>query len=441
MIRKALKLTFVFFFLAVICQATPITIKVKLANPQLYPKIFLYQTFGSQLIKYDSASLKDGIYTLSFGKQIPRGFYRIGPGVQQSFALILGKESLQVEADLKNIETSVRFSGSLENEIYQRYLAVTKEISEKSVLLNKEVQSAQQHGNVEALKSIQLRFDSLQTYQNTFYKGIYEDHPTLFMAKIARFFHAEKTVTAEDFLKPKFFSDIELTRGDMLQGKIFAYYQRFVPRNVEDWLVTSEELISKTEAGSPIREVVYLSLVNLFHYGASDNVWNIARKYQNEYSESRFMKVALQNLPKPTPQIGEMAPDIELPDQHGEMKKLSSLRGQMVLVDFWASWCGPCRKENPNVVKAFHKYKDKGFTVLGVSLDKSKDRWVNAIESDKLDWNHISDLKGWNSAGAAQYNVRSIPAAYLVDQEGRIVAKNLRGKALEETLEELLNNN
>ena len=116
---------------------------------------------------------------------------------------------------------------------------------------------------------------------------------------------------------------------------------------------------------------------------------------------------------------------------------LSDLRGKIVLVDFWASWCGPCRRENPNVVRMYNKYKDKGFDILGVSLDKTQDRWLQAIEQDGLEWHHVSDLKGWSNEVAQAYGVRSIPHTILLDQEGRIIARNLRGQALEEKLEEL----
>jgi peroxiredoxin len=137
--------------------------------------------------------------------------------------------------------------------------------------------------------------------------------------------------------------------------------------------------------------------------------------------------------------IGAMAPEITLNDPEGNPKSLSSLKGKVVLLDFWASWCGPCRKENPNVVKAYARFHAKGFEVFSVSLDKDRDSWLKAIATDKLTWpNHVSDLKYWKSAGAAAYGVSSIPAAFLIDKEGKIVAKKLRGDALEQKLEELL---
>ena len=134
--------------------------------------------------------------------------------------------------------------------------------------------------------------------------------------------------------------------------------------------------------------------------------------------------------------VGVAAPEITLPNPEGEIVTLSSLKGSVVLVDFWAQWCKPCRLENPNVVKAFNKYKDRGFTVYGVSLDRTKDKWVQAIEEDGLNWTHVSDLQYFNSVAAKAYGVESIPFSILLDRDGKIIAKNLRGKALEDALEE-----
>ena len=136
-------------------------------------------------------------------------------------------------------------------------------------------------------------------------------------------------------------------------------------------------------------------------------------------------------------QPGAEAPLFAGPNPEGEEISLESLRGKIVLIDFWASWCGPCRRENPNVVKLYNEYKEQGFEILGVSLDRTKDRWVQAIAADKLTWLHISDLKGWKSKYAQQYGVSSIPQTVLLDREGKIIARNLRGAQLAQRLKQV----
>jgi len=138
--------------------------------------------------------------------------------------------------------------------------------------------------------------------------------------------------------------------------------------------------------------------------------------------------------------VGDQAPEIVMADPDGRVLRLSELKGTVVLVDFWASWCRPCRMENPTVVAAYQQFKNKNFTVLGVSLDREdgKQDWLNAIREDKLDWTQVSDLKFWNSLVVPMYRIEGIPYNVLVDPQGKVVAENLRGPELAKKLQEVL---
>lgn len=183
----------------------------------------------------------------------------------------------------------------------------------------------------------------------------------------------------------------------------------------------------------------FLAYNNSYAYNFED-IDKILKSFDAATSKSGYaLKLKERAAILENVQTGKIAPDFTQNDTTGKPVALSSFKGKVVLVDFWASWCRPCRAENPNVVAAYNKFKDKGFTVLGVSLDDSRQDWIDAIKKDKLTWTHVSDLKKWKNEFAAKYGVMSIPANFLIDAEGKIIASGLRGEDLFTKLEEVLN--
>jgi len=202
----------------------------------------------------------------------------------------------------------------------------------------------------------------------------------------------------------------------------------------------SDHLSQLEESGERAHKAGLLGLINGFQRGNEDMYVKMGSLYLQRYEADNpgfASELSKKIEPLRNRAIGAVAPEIVLPNPEGDTLSLSSLRGKYVLIDFWASWCGPCRRENPAVRKVYEKYRGEGFEILGVSLDRSKASWEKAIEQDKLEWLHVSDLKYWSSTAARTYGVHSIPFTVLVGPDGKIIEKKLRGAALEARLAEI----
>jgi peroxiredoxin len=208
-----------------------------------------------------------------------------------------------------------------------------------------------------------------------------------------------------------------------LQNEQKAVLKMFILSNPDSYL----SLLALSSVGGPAPDPFEL-----------ETLYNALAQPLKETETAKVFKKSLDVLKNTA--VGVLAPDFTQNDTNGAPVTLSKFRGKYVLVDFWASWCGPCRQENPNVVRVYNKYKDKNFTIIGVSLDKSdaKQNWLDAIKYDGLNWTQVSDLKFWQNKAALLYDIKAIPANFLLDPTGKIIAKNLRGSDLENKLEEVL---
>ena len=355
-------------------------ISVHLSNAPLGP-VFLEELTLKEVKVADTTSLKDasGKFTLK-GTVPEQGLYRIRFGNSKYILLALDAGDMKIEGDYDQLE-KINIKGSEASAALQQLLA---EANEKGQALTMEMRAVDSLHNANIPDSVlQEKVKALQQKE--------ADMQQSFIS------YAEKTPYPAN--------------------AVFALSMV----NDPSALIQQKQVIGNIEKKFPENSLVH-SLG--------------ARLTEIEQQAGAASGGDEENMT--AVKVGDMAPDFSLPDPSGKKISLSSFRGKYVLVDFWASWCKPCRMENPNVVKAYQQYKNKNFTILGVSLDKKKEAWVEAIQADGLAWNHVSDLKFWDSAVVPLFGINGIPTNFLLDPQGKVIAANLRGDALEQKLQEVV---
>jgi peroxiredoxin len=389
-------------------------------------------------------------------KNVPFGNYYLGRIVNNNMSdmrpVVLGLEDKIYLKGSCNAIQQLAFVDSKVNSLFEAMVDSIKVHGNQFMELITEFQ--QNIGNKEKQASIKKAMSEIDFRRKELYNKLKKEQPEL--AKIAALYTYQSyqnnqknpQQTEGQYVAESYFQFADLTDSSYIRVAFFYESVKSYATSLSQSGLTQEQLQAYldqmlTKVGIKNPQYQPALLASAFGVIASNKKLFLyyAEQYQKMYRGKNqmldnFLDQQISQL-KSSTEIGDEAPDFSAATPEGGTKSLKSLRGKVLLVDFWASWCGPCRRENPNVVAVYNKYKDKGFDVLGVSLDQDATRWKSAIEQDKLSWHHVSDLGGWGSAPAKLYKVTGIPQTLLLDKNGVIIAKNLRGPALEEKLKEI----
>jgi|APTNR8051073442_1049403.scaffolds.fasta_scaffold02255_12 peroxiredoxin len=436
-----------------IALAAQKTVKVTLQMQHCATEPRLYTFDGAAFREIQVAGGGQGHYSFTVPAGEPR-FYYVGADANNHTPVILGsEESVNLQGDCNNPRNISVFNSTLN----QQYAELKMEFGRLNTLAqraNMSYRSAM--GNPTAMQQAVATMAEADQGRQHLLDSLRRHHP--FLGRIAALntylsfpnngqgrYPSELEYFAAEYFRFVDWKDEAYNHLPWVFESFKSYASTLadVPNLPEGQLQQYFDAVLKPiPAGSNARKMALTGMLSPLQQKGNPAFVGVAERYIQEFGAAD--PAAAASLQQEIKRIGGFrvggeAPDFAQATPDGKELRLSELRGKVVLIDFWASWCGPCRAENPNVVNLYNQYKSKGFEILGVSLDRTKDRWLQAIEQDGLTWLHVSDLQGWGNAVAQLYNVHSIPQTVLLDAEGRIIAKGLRGPALANKLAELFN--
>lgn len=399
---------------------------------------------------------KDSFKTASFTVNSPEGLYYVGANLEDVKPVVVGvdkKITLRLDTAQMARFGGATFIGAPNNTQYLTAIEKINAFSTEYADIANGI-PPQKAGDTALIAKQKRDFADLDARRLKFHNELKANHPNL--ARINGLYmylsyannRKSEQETELDYFTRAFFQYADLKDSAYYRTPHFFETVKNFSSTIQQSGINSQQqqtildtLLSKVPSTAPHYQPALLAVA--FSYIGRDN--RLFHRYGTTYAEKytgkdeSIDKFLEQQLPLALGPLAEgtLAPDFSEATPEGKNITLSQLRGKVVLIDFWASWCGPCRRENPNVVKVYAQYKDLGFEILGVSLDSDRQRWLDAIKADNLTWLHVSDLKGWQCAAAKLYGVSGIPFTVLLDKQGRIIGKNLRGPALEAKLKEV----
>jgi peroxiredoxin len=448
-------LTIVFVLCVSVLATAQITVSGLLKNDcEATDSIHILEHDGVALRIIKTVSLEEGIKGLSFTfefDQLEQGFYFLGLEPNNVKAMILGTEkNVTVKGSCKGLPAAI--VQSTINTQFSTAFAKTQQFNKDFSVQVNAIRAAR--GNAEVIKKATIEMGKIDdqkrqllsetTIKSPFLGNVIGLYTYLSFQNNNKTYNNEIEYFGNEYFAFANLSDPHFNRIPFLYDQVRQYTQTLTqvsqPNNVQE--AFSTRLLSQIPPKTRTHKCVLAGIYNGYQQGNNQALFaKFGEQYIKLYGSQNpdvASNLALQVKMAKSFSSGGEAPNFTMKQVDGTDLTLSDLRGKVVLVDFWASWCGPCRKANPEVVRIYNQYKDKGFDVLGVSLDRNQASWEKAIATDKLTWHHVSDLKGWKNAAAQLYSVRSIPQTVLIDAEGKIIARNLKGAALEAKLKEIL---